>query len=271
MAHYFHTAENPAEGAAFTYHLATPGKVRLLVSNAAGKVIRDISGPGDAGVIHRVNWDLRYAVPPGTGRGGGGGGGEEGGGGGNVRAGVVQLPIPSHDIGSRGPHVAPGTFKVTLDVDGTAVESRTFEVRVDPTASATAADHKQRDAFVVEVMALLEKVDKLAADVRTRRAAATGEEATRLQALEQRLAGAGGRGGRGGGGRGAGAPAASTQEGAAPAAPPVQPVRPRLAALLNPYMMSGARTGTVVPPTGALRELLEEAKKDLAAIEKEIR
>ena len=273
MAHYFHTHENPAEGAAFTYHLAQPGKVRLLVSNAAGKVIREISGPGDAGVIQRVNWDLRYPVPPGMGRGGGGGGGEEGGGGGgNVRAGVVQLPIPSHDIGSRGPHVAPGTFKVTLDVDGTAVESRTFEVRVDPTASATAADHKQRDAFVVEVMTLLEKVDKLAADVRTRRAAATGDEATRLQALEQRLAGAGGRGGRGGGGGGGGGRGAvPTVEGAAPATPPVQPVRPRLTALLNPYMMSGARTGTFVPPTGALREQLDGAKKDLAAIEKEIR
>jgi len=51
----------------------------------------------------------------------------------------------------------------------------------------------------------------------------------------------------------------------------VQPVRPRLAALLNPYLMSGARTGTFVPPTGALREQLDEVKKDLAAIEKEIR
>ena len=45
---------------------------------------------------------------------------------------MVQLPIPSHDIGPRGPHVAPGTFKVTLEVDGVAAESRTFEVRAIP-------------------------------------------------------------------------------------------------------------------------------------------
>src|SRR5262249_11343484 len=81
MNHYFFTAENPAEGAAFTYHLAQPAqKVRLIVSGPAGKVVREIEGPATPGVIHRVNWDLRYPVPVGTPRGGGGG--EEGGGGG---------------------------------------------------------------------------------------------------------------------------------------------------------------------------------------------
>ena len=64
MDHYFYTAENPAEGAAFTYHLAQPAqKVRLIVSGAGrqSRFARS-TGPGDAGVIHRVNWDLRYPV-----------------------------------------------------------------------------------------------------------------------------------------------------------------------------------------------------------------
>ena len=259
MAHYFYTAENPAEGAAFTYQLSQPAsKVRLIVSNAAGKMVRDVSGPGDAGVMHRVNWDLRFAVPAGMAGRGGGGGGEEGGGGGAPRAGVVQLPIPSHDINTRGPNVAPGTFKVTLEVDGVATESRTFEVRADPASNVTIAQHKAREAFVVEVMDLLAKIDKMVADLRTRRGAATGEEATRLQTLEQRLAAAGGgRGGRGGGA--AGGPA------------PIQPVRTRLSGLLNTFNMSGARTGTVAAPTGTMRETLDEAKKDLATIEREIR
>ncbi len=273
MDHYFYTAENPAEGAAFTYHLAQPGKVRLLVSNPAGKVIRDITGPGEPGVIQRVNWDLRYALPAGTQRGAGGGGGEEGGGGGgpgSQRAGVVQLPIPAHEIGPRGPHVAPGLFKVTLEVDGAAVESKTFEVRADPASGLTAADHKLRDAFVTEVMAMQEKVEKLTAELRTRRAAATGDEAARLQALEQRLAGGGGgRGGRGGGGRGATSPEQAAN--AAPAPVPVQPVRQRLSSLINAFVGSGARTGTLAPPTGTMRAALDEAKKDLADIEKEIR
>src|SRR5205807_4336193 len=158
MNHYFFTAENPAEGAAFTYHLAQAAqKVRLIVTNSAGKVVREVMGPGDAGVIHRVNWDLRFSVPAGTGRGGGGGGGEEGSGGGgpgSQKPGVIQLPVPSHEIGPRGPHVAPGQFTVTLEVDGAATESRTFTVRADPASSVTLLQHKTREAFVVEVMDL---------------------------------------------------------------------------------------------------------------------
>src|SRR5205085_3007442 len=134
-------------GATFTYYLGQPAqKVRLIVSGAAGKVIRDLPGPVTAGSIHRVNWDLRFSVPPGVGRGGGGG--EEGGGGGGPgteKPGVIQLPIPSHEIGPRGPHVAPGQFKVTLEVDGAAVESRMFEVRADPASAITAAQHKARE------------------------------------------------------------------------------------------------------------------------------
>ena len=261
MNHYFFTAENPVEGAAFTYHLGQPAqKVRLIVASPAGKVIRELAGPAEAGAIERVNWDLRYPVPVGTGRGGGGGGGEEGGGGGGPgaqRAGVIQLPVPSHEIGPRGPHVAPGMFKVTLEVDGAPVESRTFEVRADPASGVTLAQHKAREAFAVEVMDLLARVETIAADLRTRRTAASGEEATRLQALETRLAG----GGSGRGGRGAGA-------GGGPA--PVQPVRQRLSALINAFVGSGARTGTLTPPTGTMRAGLVEAKADLVAIERDI-
>jgi hypothetical protein len=171
-----------------------------------------------------VNWDLRYPAPAGGGRGGGGGGGGEegGGGGGAARAGVVQLPIPAHEIGTRGVQVAPGSFKVTLEVDGVAAESRMFDVRADPASAVSLADHKLREAFVVEVMDLQARVAKLSADLAARRAAATGDEATRLQALEQRLGGGGGGGRRGGGaGPAGGGPA------------PVQPISSRLGPLLS--------------------------------------
>ena len=115
-----------------------------------------------------------------------------------------------------------------------------------------------RPACQTSTKTMLARIDKTTADLRTRRGAATGEEATRLQGLEQRLAGAGGgRGGRGAGGGGAPVP--------------VQPVRTRLTGLLNTFNMSGARTGTMAGPTGTMREILEDAKKDLAAIEREIR
>jgi hypothetical protein len=264
MNHYFFTAENPAEGAAFTYSLGAPAsKVRLVVSSngTAGTVIREINGPTSTGVIHRVNWDLRFAMPPGmAGRGGGGGGGEEGGGGGPgiQRSGFVQLPIPSHDIAQRGILVAPGTFKVALEVDGAVVETRSFDVRGDPASSVTLEQQKAREAFAVEVFALLSKVEKLAADLTARKAAATGEAATKLQALEMRLVGAagGGRGrGGGGGGRGGGP----------------QPVRQQLSGLIGAMTISGAQTGTVNPPTGTLKTVLATAKTELAAIEKEMK
>jgi photosystem II stability/assembly factor-like uncharacterized protein len=259
MNHYFFTAENPTEGAAFTYHLAQPAqKVRLVVTGPSGKVVRELTGPATPGMIHRVNWDLRFPIPAGMARaGGGGGGGDEGGGGafgpGTEKPGVIALPVPSHEIGARGPHIAPGTFKVTLEVDGVATESRSFVVRGDPASSITAAQHKTREAFVVEVMDLLARVETLATDLQSRRAAASGEEATRLQAIEQRLVG--GPGGRGGGGGGGGRGA--------------QPVRQRLAGLINAFVGSGARTGTLSGPTATLTTTLAETKADLAAIEKE--
>jgi len=270
MDHYFFTAENPAEGATFTYSLAQPAqKVKLVVTGPSGRTIREVTGPGEAGVIHRVNWDLRFAVPPGVGRGGGGG--EEGGGGnfgpGTEKPGTVALPVPSHDIGPRGPHVAPGAFKVALDVDGVVTESRTFEVRGDPASTITLTQHKAREAFEIEVMDLLAKIETLATDIGKRRTAATGDQAARLRAIEQRLIG-------GGGGRGRGAASTEEAPAAAPAAPAgrgAQPVRQRLGGLITAFVGSGARTGTLAPPTATMRAVLAQAKADLAAIEREMR
>jgi hypothetical protein len=139
---------------------------------------------------------------------------------------------------------------VTLEVDGVAGESRTFEVRADPASAVTLTQHKAREAFVVEVMELQAKTEAVGTELRTRRAAASGEDATRFQALELRLVGGGGRGGGGRGGP--------------------QPVRQRLGALITGFVGSGARTGSMSAPTATMRTTLAEAKADLAAIEKEI-
>ncbi len=80
MGQAFYASENPVEGATFTYSLGKPAKaVRFVVKNAAGRTVRELAGPGEAGVILRVNWDLRFAAAAaaGGGRGGGGGGGGE--------------------------------------------------------------------------------------------------------------------------------------------------------------------------------------------------
>jgi photosystem II stability/assembly factor-like uncharacterized protein len=62
------TMPNPPFGALFTYHLREDqaqgdARVVLAVSDANGKVIRQINGPATAG-FHRVNWDLRAGAAP---------------------------------------------------------------------------------------------------------------------------------------------------------------------------------------------------------------
>jgi hypothetical protein len=250
-AQSMYTAENPAEGATFTYHLAKPAqKVRMIVRGTGGKVIRELNGPTSPNALHRVSWDLRHAPPPAS-AGAGGFGGEEGGGppeagagggrGGRARAeAVVQLPVPPHDIGLRGPYVAPGTYTVTLNVDGDTT-SRTFEVRGDPAGIATLAQQKAREAFLVDVQNLQTQTEQRAADIRSRRASTTGTDSTHLVALERRLTG-----GRDG-------------------------VRAKLGGVARFFNGTGAQQGSFLPPTTTQRQVVADAKAELVAVEKEMK
>jgi photosystem II stability/assembly factor-like uncharacterized protein len=240
-AHGEYTAENPTEGAVFTYVLGKPAQsVRFVVRGPTGKVIREIDAPGTAGVIRRASWDLRHPPPPASAGAGGGGGGEEGGGGGGGATTARQLPVPSHDIGPRGPFVSPGTYRVTLVVDGDST-SRTFEVRSDPTLQVTLAQHKAREAFLVEVADLQQRTEERAAELRTRRASLSGAEAERLAALERRLTG----------GR--------------------ESARSKLATIARAFNGNGAQQGSFMPPTATHKQLLADAKAELAAVEKELK
>ena len=63
-------AENPPDGTYISYLLGTAapgGDVRIVVADASGRVVRELSGPGDAG-LHRIVWDLREAPPAGADR-----------------------------------------------------------------------------------------------------------------------------------------------------------------------------------------------------------
>lgn len=102
------TGENAPEGTAIHYTLRTAPTepVRIVVSNpVTGEAFRTLEGTGNRG-MNRVQWDLRGERPRQTAGGGGGGGGF----GGN------QAPV-----------AAPGTYKVTLTVDG---QEYTTTVRV---------------------------------------------------------------------------------------------------------------------------------------------
>jgi PKD repeat protein len=150
----------------------------------------------------------------------------------------IELPVPLHDIGIRGPYVSPGTYKVTLTVDGDTT-SRSFEVRGDPIAKLTTLEQKARETFLMDVQAQQIRTEKLAADIRAQRLAATGAEATRLQALERRLT-------------------------AGREAP-----RGKLSSIASAFNGSGAQQGSLSAPTGQQRRVLAEAKAELTAVEKE--
>ena len=241
-AHGMYGGENPADGAELTYYLSKPAnKVRVIVRGPGDRIVREIVGPTSAGVIHRVTWDLRHEPPPST-PGGGGFGGEEGGGPPPAAAGrpgapaPIQLPIPTHDIGNRGPYVSPGKFTVTLDVDG-ETSNQGLEVRSDPALAIPVAQQRAREAFLLDVQATQVQVEQRASELRALRAEATGEEAAALQALERRLTG------------GRDAP------------------RAKLGGIARAFNGTGAQQGSFAPPTERHRQALSEAKAELAAVE----
>jgi hypothetical protein len=57
--------QNPEPGTAISYFLPTTltGNVELTITDMAGETVRDLTGPGEAG-INRVQWDLRANTPP---------------------------------------------------------------------------------------------------------------------------------------------------------------------------------------------------------------
>jgi hypothetical protein len=255
-AHAFYAAENPAEGATFTYHLAQPAeRVQFTVTNAAGAVVRTFTAPGRAGTVQRAQWDLRWAPVAGGGFGGGFTGGEDAppaGAGGMTRAAPSvarrpALPVPAHDIGARGFHVAPGRFTVTM-VAGRDTVRQEFDVRGDPASDITVAEHQAREAFLREVVATQSALTTRTTQFRAALQAATGGEAEALQATARTLGlGAAEPGGRGG--RGVGGPGAA------------------LGQLISAYTGSGVRQTSFRAPTGTQRAALDEAKQALARLE----
>ncbi len=252
-AHGIYAAGNPMEGAMFSYHLSRPAQaVKFTVTNATGRVIRELTGPTAANVVHRINWDLRHpavAAPAGA---GGGGGGEEGvppgmQGGRSTR---VALPVPAHNIGPRGFYVSPGTYTVTMDVDGEKTR-RPFDVRGDPAAMVTVAEHRAREVFLLEAQDVLGKLTDAATQLRTRLGSARGADSARIVALGQKhgllpAAGGGQRFGR-----------------------PRGPVA-ALAALPGAWNGNGARHGGLQAPTGTHRAVLADAKAALAELQREL-
>jgi len=154
--------QNPPQAARLSWHLKNPaGSVALKVADASGREIREISGPVMAGVkdagLNVACWDLRVQpVPPPSGAAQGGG--REGGGrqGGAAPAQAGEQPDPfgagcggggAGGGGGRGgggatagPFVLPGTYQVSLLVDGKTIATKPLKVIGDPEVALTDAE-----------------------------------------------------------------------------------------------------------------------------------
>jgi hypothetical protein len=155
----------------------TVESVGLKVTDATGKVVREISGQALANSkkvgMQMACWDLRVdpAPTPRGAFGGGGPGGGQGSPGGAAGGGqAAQTPSPfgagcpsatggfgggfGAGAATAGPFVLPGTYTVALVIDGKSVDTKTIRVSADPDVALTAVERKKMFDMAMEIHAL---------------------------------------------------------------------------------------------------------------------
>jgi len=135
---------NPKNGAAIGYHLsAKADSARIVVKDAAGAVIRELKGDDLKGKlaagVNVVHWDLRTEPLPASKRPGGG------------------IAFFGGD-GRDGPIVLPGTYGVSLVVNGKEAAAGSVAVALDPDVTIAEADLKARFDALKSLQALNGKV-----------------------------------------------------------------------------------------------------------------
>ncbi len=133
---------NPADGTLVTYRLGPgAGPATLTARNGAGDVVRVMRVPSAPG-LHRVNWDLRHALPSDD-----------------------QPEWAAHDatevarpLEMRGPFVSPGVYTLEMSARG-VVRTRHVSVKGDPDLPLTAEDYREREAFLLEILELAQQLD----------------------------------------------------------------------------------------------------------------
>ena len=134
----FFAGENPPDGAILDYSLAGDApEAKLTIADSAGHVVRTLEGPGSAGVVHRVVWDLRHTPPPATGP--------------EPDYNLQALPRPPHPTAPQGPFVSPGRYTVTLAAGG-ATARGSVVVKPDPKMPVTLAQYRAREAFLLDLL-----------------------------------------------------------------------------------------------------------------------
>ena len=241
--------ENPPQAAVLSWYLkGQVESVQLKIADAAGKEVREISGPvlanSNRAGIQSACWDLRVQPAPapggaaGRGQGGGGQAGRQGGPAGAPAQNPFGVGCGAAGGGGRGgfggagggnpgPYVLPGTYTVSLVVDGKTVDSKALRVTADPEVVLTEVERKKMFEMAMEMHELQRRgtdVGTGMGTLNTRLGELTKEAASKtdvpadlkasLDTLQKDVAAlapkltvpvGGGRFGGGGGGRGGGA------------------------------------------------------------------
>ncbi len=183
------TGEDPRYGASINYWLKAPAAQapRLTITDAAGKVVRTLTGPNAAG-INRVSWDLRDE--PST----------------AVRLRTSPMYAAYITVGPDGrdaPGTAqvsllmpPGTYTVTLNVGGQEF-TRPLEVRKDPNSGGTEGDIAAQTRLANSIRddmnraaAAVHRLESVRVQLAALRSAVADAEVTRaVAALEEKLLG----------------------------------------------------------------------------------
>jgi photosystem II stability/assembly factor-like uncharacterized protein len=133
LAAGMYAGENPLEGATLTYYLPAQARTLVEIYDTAGKRVRCLDAPGNAG-IERMAWDLTETPP------------------------IPWLSAREWNRGGVGATVLPGNYTVRLHAGSSAVE-QPLEVRPDPRAVWSDAQYLQRYRFVTQLNGELSAID----------------------------------------------------------------------------------------------------------------
>ncbi len=116
------------------------GKVKISVFNKEGNLVRELDGPGAAGV-NRTNWDLRWNAPA------------------EPTAEQLEAQAAGYGFGPRGPFVEPGEYTLKIKAGEKSAEQK-VNVEDDSRVTISEADRAARRAAIELLYAMAKTIDK---------------------------------------------------------------------------------------------------------------
>jgi photosystem II stability/assembly factor-like uncharacterized protein len=116
------------------------GRVKITVTDKDGKVVREMEGPGAAGV-NRTNWDLRYSPAA------------------EPTPEQLQAMEAGYAFGPRGPLVEPGKYTIKIKA-GAKEGTQEVTVEPDPRIQLSPEDRAARHAAIEQLYSMVKMADK---------------------------------------------------------------------------------------------------------------